>query len=494
MFRGPAAASRVGSAHDPLPPEADVAAAQTQITQTAITQPALFVIEYALARLWMSWGIEPAAMIGHSLGEYVAACLAGVFTRDAAATLVAARGRLIQQQSPGTMMAVRMPVVELEPKLSPEVVIAALNAPELTVVSGPYVGVRALENHLKTLGIMCTVLATSHAFHSPMMDGALSPFREALGKVRLAPPRLPWVSCLTGNWITSEQAVDPDYWVQQLRQPVRFSDGVRLLGNNPSQILLEVGPGHTLSSLVRQHRTRPAVQSVVASLGPGRDVPLLLEAAGRLWICGAQLDWPALHRHERCRRIPLPTYPFERRRHWINPLPLAPDAKVARAVSVASSWPSENNHEETSMLTSSVASLSATATSVAGRLQALLSIVSGIPASEIDFFRSFLELDFDSLVLTQTSGAVLKSFGVDVPFRLLLEDLPTPNALAEHIEAHLAAPLGEDPESVPRATAGRLTRVAPIYGARLGRDAAGKEAWFVPDPDRPGNYLQVKIT
>lgn len=470
---------------------------ERRLAETSITQPALFAVEYALARLWMAWGVAPAAMIGHSLGEYVAACLAGVLSRDAAVALVAARGRLMQQQPRGTMMAVRMPLADLEPQLEPNMAIAGLNAPELTVVSGPDAAVRVLETRLVARGIVCKVLATSHAFHSPMMDGALAPFREALGRVTLAPPSLPWVSCLTGDWITPEQAVDPDYWVQQLRRPVRFSDGVRLLAKNPGQILLEVGPGHTLSGLVRQDRARPAGQPVFTSLGPDsdRDVRSLLEAAGRLWICGMRLDWSALHGHERRRRIPLPTYPFERRRHWVDPAPLEGPADVQQASPAAA--PFVRQQDETGVAPAgSAPAAPATESDVGRRLRALLSNASGIPAADIDTSCSFLELGFDSLLLTQVSFALEKNFHVDVPFRELLEDLPTPSALAAHIEACLGSgpatgPPQTDSESDARAAGGLAARVPPIPGARLGRDAAGNEAWFVPDPDRPGKYLQV---
>jgi acyl transferase domain-containing protein len=476
------------------PPAEGIAVAQEKITQTAFTQPALFVIEYALARLWMSWGIEPAAMIGHSLGEYVAACLAGVFSRDVAATLVAARGRLLQQQPRGAMMAVRMAVAELEPKLTSEVVVAGINAPELTVVAGPDAAVRALQVHLGSFGVDCRLLATSHAFHSPMMDGAIGPFREVLGKVTFATPQLPWVSSLTGDWITPEQAVDPEYWLQQLRRPVRFSDGVHLLGNNMGQILLEVGPGHTLSSLVRQHRNLSTTWTVVASLGsdPERDVPSLLEAAGRLWVSGAQLDWPALHGHQRRHRVSLPTYPFERRRHWIDPLPFATEAGAQGAKPVSGSPPAGNDQEDARRPTDPAAPAPATSTSVAGRLQALLETVSGIPASDIDVSGSFLDLGLDSMLLTQVSVALMKSFNIDVPFRLLLEDLPTPSALAAHIEARLQESASTGLSSTKSGAPGNLSaQVLPVPGARLGRDAAGNEAWFVPDPDRPGKYLQV---
>jgi acyl transferase domain-containing protein/acyl carrier protein len=475
--------------------------AERRLAEASISQPALFAVEYALACLWMAWGITPAAMIGHSLGEYVAACLAGVLSRDAAASVVAARGRLVQEQPRGAMLAVLMSAVDLEPRLSPGVTIAGLDAPELTVVSGPEDAVRALESKLGEDGVGCRVLATSHAFHSALMDGALAQFRDVLGQVRLEPPRRPWISCLTGDWVSPTQAVDPEYWVQQMRQPVRFSDGVRRLARTPSQVLLEVGPGRTLSGLVGQHRNRPAEQGVIASLGadPEQDVSSLLEALGRLWIAGVKPDWSAVHGGERRRRVPLPTYPFERKRFWVDASPLPEqDATLTRVSGVETApaaWgdvdrrlgpgkpgpaPTDSAHESLVM----------------ERLRVILSAASGIPRAEIDAARSFVELGFDSLLLTQVSGALEKDFGAAITLRQLLEEFPTLDALTTHIEVsldrHSAPGVFPTPATAGGIAVGSHDAVAPpVPGARLGRDAGGDDAWFVPDPDRPGKYLQV---
>jgi acyl transferase domain-containing protein len=327
------------------------------------------------------------------------------------------------------------------------------------------------------------------------MDGATQPFREVLGRVTFASPRLPWASSLTGDWITPEQAVDPEYWLQQLRRPVRFSDGVRLIGNKASQVLLEVGPGHTLSSLVRQHRSLPAARTVVASLGsdPEGDVPSLLAAAGRLWVYGARLDWSAFHGPHRRHRVSLPTYPFERQRHWVDPLPLAVGAGAQQARPAGGSSSAGSDPGDASRPTSPAAPAPATSSSVTGQVLALLATVSGIPAADIDVTGSFLDLSFDSMLLAQVSVALTKSFNIDVPFRRLLEDLPTPKTLAAHIEARLKEGVPSGLSATKSSVSGKLsTQVPPVPGARLGRDTAGNETWFVPDPDRPGKYLKVK--
>jgi acyl transferase domain-containing protein len=477
------------------PPD-DREAAERRLAETAFTQPALFAVEYALARLWMAWGVMPAAMIGHSLGEYVAACVADTLGRDDAAAVVAARARLMQEQPRGRMLAVRLRAADLERHLGPDTCVSVLNAPELTVASGSEEAIAALESKLGAEGVSCRKLATSHAFHSPMMEGALAPFRKVLESVRLAPPRAPWISCLTGDWITPEQAVDPGYWVQQLRQPVRFSDGVSVLARDPERVLLEVGPGRTLSALVLQHRERPASQAVVSSLGtdtdPGRDVTSVLDALGRLWIAGVKPDWRAVHGGESRRRVPLPTYPFERKRHWIDP----PSVEAAaRGLEPGRSVSASQEEAATADSPAPVAGPGSETEGVGveGRVRSLLSAASGIPAAEIDASLSFLEQGFDSLLLAQVSIALEKAFGVTIAFRQLMEELSTAAALVRHLETRANAQAAEaaKPGPTAAAAAGAASPAPPVPGARLGRDAAGNEAWFVPDPARPGKYLQV---
>ena len=293
------------------------------LKQTAMTQPALFVIEYALARLWMRWGIAPAAMIGHSVGEYVAACLAGVFSLDDALALVAARGRLMQALPAGAMLAVPLSEAELQPWLSDSVSLAAVNAPALSVVSGPTDAIADVEARLAAGGVMCRRLETSHAFHSAMMDPMLGAFRAAVDGRAPAAPRVPFVSNVTGTWITADEATSPDYWAQHLRQPVRFAAGIEALEQAGERVWLEVGPGRTLASLVRQ--TGGSARTVVTSLRhpqeSGSDQGQLLTALGRLWVSGVSVDWAGFSAGEQRRRIPLPTYPFERRRYWLEMQP-----------------------------------------------------------------------------------------------------------------------------------------------------------------------------
>ncbi len=299
---------------------------QRALRQTALAQPALFAIEYAMAKLWMSWGVKPQAMLGHSIGEYTAACLAGVFSLQDALVLVASRGGLMQAMPFGTMLAVPLPEEEVIRHMngkgaSGRLSLAAVNAPSLAVVAGLQDAVSDFERTLSDRGVECQTLHTSHAFHSSMMDPILEPFREKLQRIRLRPPSIPFLSNVTGAWIRSEEAVDPEYWVQHLREPVRFAEGASLLLRNPNQILLEVGPGHTLSSLVRQQPVKAL--AVLTSIRPAKedvsDLAVLLNTCGKLWSLGVPIDWNAFWRQETRQRVPLPSYPFQRKRYWIEP-------------------------------------------------------------------------------------------------------------------------------------------------------------------------------
>lgn len=295
--------------------EADAAA---QLAQTAITQPALFVIEYALAKLWMHHGIRPDAMLGHSVGEYVAACLAGVFALEDALALVALRGRLMQATAPGAMLAVPLPRDELGPWLADGCDLAAVNAPDLCVLSGAAQAIARAERELSARGVAVRHLHVSHAFHSALMTPVLGEFEAALRRLTLRAPALPFISNVTGTWITAEEARSADYWVRHLRGTVRFADGLATLLAHPHRIPLEVGPGDTLSALARRHPlagARPVLASQAHPARPELHAGQFLRCIGQLWMAGVDIGnagAPAAWR-----RVPLPGYPFERESYWI---------------------------------------------------------------------------------------------------------------------------------------------------------------------------------
>jgi acyl transferase domain-containing protein len=297
-----------------------ISGTQPALDQTWLTQPALFAIEYALARMWMHWGVAPRAMIGHSIGEYTAACLAGVFSLPDALALVAERGRLMQQMPTGGMLAVGLPPERLKPLCGAGLELAAINTPSMCAVSGPKGAVQDLERRLEAQGVHCRRLHTSHAFHSAMMEPVLEPFRQRVSGVELRPPRIPFVSNLTGRWITAAEATDPFYWARHLRHTVQFADGLRELTRAIAPVLLEVGPGEVLSAFARQCGHAEVFTSLPHPLSPEPDTEHALATLGRLWIAGVTVDWERLHEHERLRRVPLPTYPFERQRYLVEPM------------------------------------------------------------------------------------------------------------------------------------------------------------------------------
>jgi len=309
----------------------DASQAAAALAQTQVAQPAIFAMEMALVRLLESWGIRAAAVIGHSVGEFAAACVAGVFELEDAMRLVAARGRLMQAQPAGKMLAVRAPADRLEALLPAGVGIAAVNAPGLTVVSGSTDLIDALAAALAQQGIQASALVTSHAYHSPMMAPARSPLVETVASVPRQAATTTIISTVLARAAAEQELCDPDYWGHQLMSPVRFADSVVVAAPDEHHILLEVGPGQTLTMLARQTLAREAGRVVLSSLGPvqspGSDVASLLSAVGRLWVAGAAPDWAGLQAGHR-QRVALPTYPFERKRFWVEPMAL--DMGVAR--------------------------------------------------------------------------------------------------------------------------------------------------------------------
>jgi amino acid adenylation domain-containing protein/non-ribosomal peptide synthase protein (TIGR01720 family) len=302
-----------------LYPSSETDEAKQQLEQTAITQPVLFVIEYALAQLWMAWGVKPVAMIGHSIGEYVAACLAGVLSLEDALKLVTIRGRLMQSMPTGSMLSVRQPAEKIQSLLTSELSLAAHNAPNLCVVSGVSSAIETLANQLEVQQIECQLLHTSHAFHSSLMEPILVAFREQLVSVKLNPPQIPYISNLSGTWITERQATNPDYWCQHLRQTVQFSEGLQVLLENTDYACLEIGPGRALTTLARQNNASLVFNSLRTATFEQEDVAFLLTTLGKLWQAGVAIDWPGVYAQEQCKRLPLPTYSFDRQRYWIEP-------------------------------------------------------------------------------------------------------------------------------------------------------------------------------
>ncbi|MCC5658366.1 acyltransferase domain-containing protein [Nostoc sp. XA010] len=320
--------------------------ATEKLNQTYLTQPALFAVEYALAQLWMSWGIRPAAMIGYSIGEYVAATLAGVLSLEDAIALVAARAQMIQKLPGGAMLAVPLTEQQVQPYLNENLSLSAVNGAFQCVLAGTTQAVEELSRELSAKGLACRQLQTSHAFHSFMMEAIADSFTQLLQTINLQPPQIPYLSNVTGTWITTEQATNPSYWTQHLCQPVRFADGLQQLWKQHSPILLEVGAGQALSSLARQSLDNIAGDDLVVlsslryAYEQQSDIAFILNTLGQLWLEGVKIDWSEFHTHERRYRLPLPTYPFERQRYWIEAQKLSPGQITPQTPSTSGLWQS----------------------------------------------------------------------------------------------------------------------------------------------------------
>lgn len=430
-----------------------------RVTETIFAQPAIFIVEYALAQLWLSWGIRPKNMLGHSIGEFTAACLAGVFSLEDALTLVAGRGEMMQKLPAGGMLSVRLSEAELRRRVNGHLSIAAVNAPASCVVSGPLEALETFEGQLKTEGIASRRLVTSHAFHSAMMDPIAQPFTRACAQVKLSPPRIPYISGVTSTWITAQQATDPSYWARHFREPVQFSAGVKLLRENPTAVLVEVGPGNVLTTLARQHTGFSPEQTVVPSLGDGfsgaNDSIALMNALGAVWMAGAQPDWAKLYHGVQRRRVSLPTYPFERKRYWID---LPQDAQT----SVSTKTPNQQTigqgaaakvagepNQVNAKTEADVSTSSSRLTHITNSLAEIFEDLSGTDISNSDPATTFLELGFDSLFLTQVTQALQSKFGLKITFRQLLGEQSSLGSLAQYMYANLPADAFPDAAPAP---------------------------------------------
>ena len=302
--------------------------APEDLAATALAQPAVFVVEYALARLLESWGVRPDALIGYSLGEYVAAALAGVLSLPDALRLVAHRAAMIDRLPRGAMTAVSAAPEEVVRVLPAEVQLAVVSASQLCVLAGPVEAVADVEAVLAARGVATRRLDTTHAFHSKMLQPAADELTEWVAThVTLSPPELPYLSNVTGTWMTADQALDPAYWAAHMCGQVRFADSVGELLADPDRVIVEIGPGQSLSSLVRSHprcaadRMGLVIPTLPARHDPTSDLTTVHTAVARLWLAGQSVDWSAYHEQvpdRSPRRVPLPTYPFQRQRYWID--------------------------------------------------------------------------------------------------------------------------------------------------------------------------------
>ncbi len=459
---------------DVLYPKGDREGARADLKRTELTQSALFTIEYALAKTLMSWGVQPTCLVGHSIGEFVAACLAGVFDLDGALALVAARGQLMQRMPAGSMLSVRDSADNVAGYLPADLDLAAENGPGLCVVGGPLAACERFQAELAGRDIAAKLLETSHAFHSRSMDEAVGLFAEEVRKVRLSAPKLRIVSTATGTWLTDEEACDPGYWSSHLRRTVRFVTSLKTLNYAGPFTLLEVGPRRTLTTLSLQRLpgdTSPR-PTAIASLNDraeddGEWKPLL-EALGRLWTLGGTVDWPAFFRNERRRRIPLPGYAFERTKHWLEPV------ATQTATTVLPTIPSALGQPQIPQEPTAIAKIIPMSTQqprslrLVDELKRLFEQSSGIDFGAASPDANFLEAGVDSLLVTQLATKVKQTYKVNVTFRQLMEELSTFALLAKHLDQNLApeAAIAAAPVTQPTAPAA-VVGAAPMATAGL---------------------------
>ncbi|HVI59251.1 MAG TPA: amino acid adenylation domain-containing protein [Luteimonas sp.] len=463
---------------------------------TSVMQPAIFSIEYSLAKMWMGFGLQPAAMLGHSVGEFVAATLAGVFELPDALRLVARRGALMQAQPAGAMLSVRLPVDALLARLPQDLSLAAENSPGACVVAGTFEAIACFQSQLEADNVACRPLRTSHAFHSAMMDAVVAPFRAEVAAVERAAPRLPIVSTVSGELLDAATATSPDYWARHLREPVRYATALGRVLEVPSRVLLEAGPRTTLATLARQHpmlakQHATAVSSLADS--PASELEDIRLAAGQLWSRGVAIDPALFDRRAARRRVLLPTYPFERQRYWVETAAALPSNVISLPAIAATPA------LETVMSATQPAAPTAAPQAAPSRLPRLVSQLrevfedtAGFDLSDADTAANFMELGLDSLMLTQVALQLQKSFGVKVSFRQLMGECSSMDRLAAMLDAEMppeAAPAAPAPAPVaaaqPMAAAAPMPAAAPM--------ALQLPAFAMAAPAAGGDYVRGVI-
>lgn len=455
----------------------DDEALRQALTRTSLAQPAIFAVEYAMARWLMARGVQPAAMIGHSIGEYAAWVISGVLSLTDAVRLVASRGKLMDAQPSGAMLAVRLAEADVRARLPESLDIAALNAPTLTVVSGPADEMERFSTALEAEGVSARRLHTSHAFHSRMMGDAMEAFRAEVASVTLCPAMIPVTSNVTGQLIAAGETPDRSVFVEHLCQPVRFTENVAAVRSLGPCVMIETGPGAFLTPLVRQQGCLIASLMPEAKAEGAGEHAAVISGMGRYWCHGGKMEWAAWHTEGAesplPRKIPLPVYPFQRQRFcpdfqlpagtrrdgesWL----LYPEHSAVEAPACAIADESPSSPVASSSLVASETMPQPASASRAERilqeLRAQLHKISGIDIADAAPGTPFLDLGFDSLFLTQASLSLRKHFGVKITFRQLMEELTSLQLLANHLEKTLppdrfAAPVPSPVTSAPVAT------------------------------------------
>ncbi|MDN3638483.1 amino acid adenylation domain-containing protein [Simiduia curdlanivorans] len=412
--------------------------AEAQLKRPSLQLPAIFILQIALAKLWSHWGAKPDALIGHSLGENTAACLAGVLSFEDALGLVSLRGQLFESVTPGGMLSVALAAEQAREYLGEELDLATINSPAQCTISGPTAALTALKKQLDKDAVDAQLIPIDIAAHSRYLDPILEPFRDYLASVSLQPPKVPFISNTTGTWITSEQATSPDYWVNHLRTTVRFSDGVQTLLQKPNRIFLEVGPGKILGSLIKLHDhavTNQTLSSLRHAKEDMADVVFSLNTAAKLWSLGVNIDWLQIDRDlpNSCLLLPL-TPPSAQPTNTGNPLETQtnPTAMPLLANFNLASLPALDHSHGVKAAVNRREFIETT-------IKGIIFDMSGLAPDSLDTSATFVDLGFDSLFLTQANGRMKKIFKLKLTLKHLMSEAPTIARLSDYIEECLPA-------------------------------------------------------
>jgi acyl transferase domain-containing protein len=405
--------------------------AEQKLKDTKYTQPALFVIEYALSQLWMSWNIKPTLLCGHSIGEFVAAHLAGIFSLEDALHLITMRGKLVSELPGGSMLSVRSTVDDLKHLIPDALSIAAINSDRLIVISGPDSDIENFAKLLDEKKIANKLLLTSHAFHSTMMDPVLDIFEAEVKKVRLHIPRLPIVSTVTGTWLTDNEATSSKYWTNHLRAAVNFSGAMETVLELEDPVLLEIGPGRALTTLSLQKKDLKSLASIASLSFPKENETAhhtVLNALGDLWINGIEPNWSSFYDGQTRQKVWLPSYVFDRKPCWIDPIHVQPliDTIQNNIITTTEHQPVTSLPiDNTTFMRKPI---------ILNKITEIVENNSGIEIEASEFNQSFLELGLDSLVLTQMAINLKNEFKTPISFRQLNDEFGSPELLAEHLD------------------------------------------------------------
>jgi len=390
-----------------FPAAGDEARAAETLYQTAITQPALFAVEYAMAKMWTHYNVLPEGLVGYSIGEYAAAAVAGVMSIEDACHLVAVRAALMQEMPAGGMLSVSLSEAEVRQLLPAELDVCTINGPESTVIGGVTEAVDAFAAELDRREVHYQRVHTSHVSHSRMMDPVLARFEAVVRGFTLHPPELPFVSNVTGTWITDEEATDPAYWVRHLRSTVRFDDCLRTLLEEPDRVLLEVGPGRGLATLARRHPARDPRMLILNSLPHLRDdlgeAQQFWATVAELWLVGIEPDWPRLYDGLRRLRLRLPTYPWDHGRYWLG----VRDAQT------------QEEHEFSGGHSFPAPEVSPPRNSYEAGMVEIFRDLFGI--DDVGIYHNFFHMGGDSLLGVQLARRIRDHFGVQIPLRAIWE-------------------------------------------------------------------------